>query len=99
MGIHAKKDEMCRNGLKLEVPSRKGETKLRSHSFQVLGPRMYNDLPMELRNRSVSMEIFKSMFDKFLEVVPDYPRIGEGSLSHNNTLEHQLRQWNWSLLS
>lgn len=42
-------------------------------SFPVRGPRLFNSLPIELRNFNGSVDAFKSRLDKFLEQVPDKP--------------------------
>ena len=42
----------------------------------VFGPRLYNSLPKYLRGiESVKTEIFKFKLDKFLELIPDEPKI------------------------
>ena len=42
-------------------------------SFPIRGPRLFNVLPMEIRNCNGSVETFKSKLDKFLAKIPDQP--------------------------
>ena len=47
---------------------------LRDGSFQVNGPRLFNSLPIGLRNMSnCSADTFKNHLDSFLSSVPDEP--------------------------
>ena len=48
MGLIEEHDRDHRLGLKVQVPRTK--TKLRSESFAVRGPEVFNSLPKELRN-------------------------------------------------
>ena len=48
---------------------------LRENSLQVIGPKLFNSMPQELRNLSgCSKEVFKSKLDLFLEAIPDQPK-------------------------
>ena len=82
-------------GLKLDTYNRKDENKIRKTSFQSLGPCLFNALPKDLRSLQDSMDTFKLKFDKFLELIPDRPRFGEGTRQFDNSLEFQLSSWNW----
>ena len=54
--------------------------RLRSESFQVVGPVIFNSLPPEIRDLSgCSNETFKLHLDRFLSVIPDCPRVPSGS--------------------
>ena len=96
VGISIEHNTMHRNGLSLWVPSRKASN-LRNNSFQSVGPRIFNLLPKEIRNHTGSMESFKEMYDDFLSMIPDVPRLGMGSMLYSNTLEHQLSNWRWRI--
>ena len=96
VGISIKNDTSHRNGLSLCVPSRKA-LKLRNNSFQSVGPRIFNLLPKDLRNHTGSMESFKKVYDDFLSMIPDVPRLDLGSRLYSNTLEHQLSNWRWRI--
>ena len=53
---------------------------LRENSFQVHAPKLFNSLPKTLRNKSkCSIDEFKADLDKFLETVPDEPKVNGGS--------------------
>ena len=95
VGIKIRSLENTRIGLKLETFNRKDINSIRKTSFQSLGPRLFNALPKDLRSLQDSMETFKLKFDKFLELLPDHPRIGEGTRQFDNSLEFQLSSWNW----
>ena len=42
-------------------------------SLSVTGPKLFNSLPMDIRNCNVSVDAFKARLDKFLKRVPDQP--------------------------
>ena len=49
---------------------------IRHNSMAVLGPRLFNHLPRNVRDVSgCSVETFKRALDKYLDTVPDEPRI------------------------
>ena len=49
---------------------------LRFTSLAVLGPRLFNTIPTQLRNMTgCSIDTFKSALDKHLSVIPDQPRM------------------------
>ena len=53
---------------------------LRENSFQVHARKLFNSLPKTLRNKSkCSIDEFKADLDKFLESVPDEPKVNGGS--------------------
>ena len=70
-----------RRGREVKIPPVKGikgriQT-LREASFQIHGPRLFNSLPKSVRNLTrVSVEEFKCSLDKFLEKLPDEPKVG-----------------------
>ena len=46
------------------------------NSFTIRGPKLFNCLPLPLRNLSgVSVTTFKKHFDKFLKTIPDEPGV------------------------
>ena len=52
---------------------------LRENSFQVHGPKLFNSLPIQVRNISkCNVDEFKVQLDKVLEKVPDEPNISGG---------------------
>ena len=49
---------------------------LRENSFQIQGPRLFNSLPANIRNKTkCNIEDFKLELDRFLQKVPDEPNI------------------------
>ena len=48
-------------------------TRMRSQSLVVHGGRIFNQLPSDLRNCNLSMEVFKTNLDIFLAQIPDHP--------------------------
>ena len=49
---------------------------LQKNALTVFGPRLYNSLPKYLRDiESVKTEIFKFELDKFLDTIPDQPKM------------------------
>ena len=51
---------------------------IRFNSLAVNGPRIFNCLPISLRNKSgCSVQSFKSALDKHLQTVPDEPRVAK----------------------
>lgn len=66
--------------------------KAREGSLSVKGARMFNLLPIELRNLdSDKVYHFKKELDKFLDKIPDQPTIAEeGRAAETNCLLHQI---------
>ena len=48
---------------------------LRESSFAVIGPRLFNCLPCELRSYEGNPDGFKNKLDNFLSAVPDKPHL------------------------
>ena len=96
-GIIIRNDKSSRNGLKLEVPSRKGQTLLSAQNFLVRGPNIFNCLPKNLRKLEKSMDTFKVELDELLETISDAPRIGEGSKFSSNELNSAIKHQKWCL--
>ena len=67
-----------RNGRLCKIPKLKSATSvqtMRSHSFQVSGPRLFNAMPKAIRNKkNCCLEHFKLLLDTYLEMVPDEPK-------------------------
>ena len=63
------------NGYQFDVPKFKAFSKgLREQSFGYMGPKLYNSLPLYLRNvKDISIEKWKENLDKFLMNIPDNP--------------------------
>ena len=52
--------------------------RLREQSFQMAGPRLFNCLPINIRNfTKASMDDFKEKLDFFLATLPDQPKVGD----------------------
>ena len=64
--------------------------KARESSLGIKGARIFNLLPVELRNiDSHSVDIFKTKLDIFLKSIPDQPTIaGLGRSAESNSLLH-----------
>ena len=71
---------------------------LQENAITIFGPRLYNMLPKYLRDiESVKTEKFKSELDKFLELIPDEPKMpnyvtASGSNSILDKLTHLRAQ-------
>ena len=67
-----------RNRRVCKIPPLKGARSvqtLRSQSFQVSGPRLFNSMPKNIRNmKKCSLEDFKMTLDTFLRNIPDEPK-------------------------
>ena len=65
---------------------------LRENSFSVYGPKLFNELPTELRNFDGSLASFKCRLDKFLSTVEDQPYDpSKLKLADSNNLRDQIR--------
>ena len=66
--------------------------KARESSLSVKGAKIFNLLPLEVRNiESDSVETFKNALDTFLSCIPDQPTIaGYGRAAESNSLLHQI---------
>ena len=66
-----------RRGRLCEVPKLRGNKevqKCRRQSFQMVGPKLWNSLPKNVRNvKKCGIEQFKEALDNFLSKVPDEP--------------------------
>jgi exonuclease III len=67
---------------------------LRENSFAVMGPRLFNCLPFELREANeTSLESFKTKLDEFLLTVKDQPPLPHYyQAAPGNSLVHQIHQ-------
>ena len=67
-----------RTGRMCKIPPLRGRASvqtMRSQSFQVSGPRLFNAMPKHIRNKkNCSLEDFKLLLDTYLEKVPDEPK-------------------------
>jgi hypothetical protein len=60
-------------------------------SFSVMGPKLFNSLPKDLREFSGSPEVFKTKLDRFLLTVPDRPPLPHyHQTAEGNSLIQQL---------
>jgi hypothetical protein len=48
---------------------------LKEHSYQTRAPRIWNSLPIQVRNSNTTLEDFKMVLDQFLMSVPDQPKV------------------------
>ena len=101
-----------RKGRMCAVPALRGRDSvktLRTQSFQVSGPRLFNCLPKNIRNMTkCDLEKFKEKLDNFLSKVPDEPKTetlipGASRLyteRQSNSLLYQVARregtWSWS---
>ena len=76
---------------------------LRENSFQIVGPRLFNCLPQNIRNlRKCSIEEFKSKLDEYLARIPAEPKLPGYTPSASdlfsgqpsNCLVDQIRNYN-----
>lgn len=92
-----------RQGRRLLVPDvdrRAATAKQLDQTFQVHGPKLFNCLPAKIRNLTkVGLDDFKMALDKWLESVPDQPKIdgltpGTQNLSgvYSNSIIHQTKR-------
>ena len=90
-------------GTKFKVPDRNlitndWSSSLRKESFQYRGPKLFNAIPIDLRNSLDSIECFKAKLDDYISMIPDNPRLGNTGISHiKNDLDCQITRWNWIL--
>lgn len=61
-------------------------------SFAVVGPRLFNCLPVDIRGYEGDLPGFKGRLDKYLMTVPDKPVLPHyHQAAAGNSLEQQLR--------
>ena len=98
----------ARRGRLCDVPIVKARApaafrQMRYSSFGIIGPRLFNILPKELRNISnCTLEMFKRKLDKYLKTVPDEPLVsGYTSFrrADSNSLIHMVQFANAPLSS
>jgi hypothetical protein len=81
--------------------------KLRENSFQVQGPKLFNSLPIKIRNlRNCSVDQFKAELDMMLEKIPDEPNVTGSNYTPSacdlytgkpsNSIVDQIRSVNFS---
>ena len=89
-GLNIRSMENSRNGLKFEVKktekSRIG--KIRDQSFQVSAPKIWNSLPIFIRNlHENDVSYFKTELDTYLCNLEDIPRLGTTKLRKNSLID------------
>ena len=99
-GIESMKSE--RRGRLCQVPRHKSQVtsvqSLRESSFQINGPKLFNELPRDLRKKTkCGVEEFKMILDEFLQKIPDQPKCPgltpvaqKPDATHSNSLLYQL---------
>ena len=66
---------------------------LRENSFSVHGPRLFNELPKEIRNFDGALDTFKRKLDEYLAAVKDIPNDPtEPQAAPSNSLKDQITQ-------
>jgi hypothetical protein len=66
---------------------------LREGSLTVVGPRLFNALPKELRGGEFTLATFKRRLDQWLRKIPDCPVVGNHSQQvTSNSILHQVAQ-------
>ena len=61
---------------------------LKEPSFQVSGPNLFNSLPKKIRNMNkCTQDEFKLELDKYLQTLPDQPKIDGLSKTHKSCLD------------
>ena len=79
MGHKIKTKKHPRHSVQCVIPyatNRNPAQFLQENAMTVFGPRLYNSLPKYLRDiESVITEIFKFELDKFLNLLPDQPKM------------------------
>ena len=90
--------EQQRRGLTCKIPPlvtgtlQSVRTKVDS-SFAIRGPKLFNCLPNDLRNKDLSYPQFKAKLDRFLAKIPDQPVFPHYSrAASSNCILHQLAQ-------
>ena len=77
----------------IQYPTNRKQTQsLKENAITVFGPRLYNSVPKYLRDvESVKTEKFKFELDKFLESIPDQPKLPNCvTASRSNSILDQL---------
>ena len=78
-GLSVDSSPESRRGRTLTIPplsgSRAAVRSLKERAFQTEGPRLFNSLPLSLRNMDSSYPVFKAHLDVFLAEIPDHPAV------------------------
>ena len=95
MGHKMKTRKYPRHGTQcvIQYPTNRNPSQsLQENAITVFGPRLYNSLPKYLRDiESVKTEKFKFELDKFLELIPDQPKMPNYvTASGSNSILDQL---------
>lgn len=91
--------ENPRRGLLCKIPPVGGTWRkiqsLKENSISILGPRLFNCLPKNLRSSIWNLETFKHNLDKFLQTLPDQPSTPHYyRTAASNSIIHQSRPTN-----
>ena len=81
-GVQFNENRGSRNGISCKIP--KHTIRQREESFLVKGPKLFNNLPKEIKefpikypnSQEQSIDAFKGELDKFLSKIPDEPNMG-----------------------
>ena len=89
--LNARKGLLCKIP-PLQVRSLGRYKTLKDQSFAVRGPKLFNCVPMELRDLSMSLDCFKANLDRFLSTIPDKPCLAnyDGQNVDTNSIIHQV---------
>ena len=91
--IKTRKHPRHRTQCVIQYPTNRNPAQsLQENARTVFGPRLYNSLPKYLRDiESVKTEKFKFELDKFLDTIPDQPKMPNYvTASGNNTILDRL---------
>ena len=100
-GVKEESESMeTRLGRSCEIPKLAGSNevrKLRSQSFQVTGPSLFNVLPKYLQNLTkIEVNEFKELLDNYLTDIPDKPKVAgiqPTCLTSNSVASNSLLHW------
>ena len=91
---HNKKQKTCKTwNTVIQYPTNRNPAQsLQENAITVFGPRLYNSLPKYLRDiESVTAEKIKFELDKFLDTIPDQPKMPNYvTASGSNSILDQL---------
>ena len=66
---------------------------IREYSFAVMGPRLFNSIPRDIREFQGTPEALKRRLDKFLLTVPDMPvLVGQPQAINCNSLNSRIAE-------
>ena len=88
-----------KEGILFEIPTCNGQTqikKFKSGSFFVEGAKLFNSLPVWVRDTDVSLPIFKSRLDSLLSLIDDQPKsqgMSPDLTNENGIRSNSIKDW------